>query len=255
MAKLLQQVHNGKRPAPRRAMLYGIPGIGKSTWGAMSDSPIFIQTEDGLSEIECAKFPLADTYAQVIAALSELYAEEHTYQTVVVDTLDWLERLIWAEVCRKRGVENIEDVGYGKGYVFALTHWREILDGLTALRNERGMMVILVAHCQVEKFQSPVADTYDRYGPRLHRHAAAMVQEWADEVLFATYKVQTKQVDEGFDRKRTRAVGQAERVVYTTEGPAHVAKHRLPGLPDELPLDYRAYARHIHQIKEEKSDG
>jgi len=255
VASLLKQVQNGKRPVPRRVMLYGIPGIGKSTWGAMSDSPVFVQTEDGLSEIECAKFPLADTYAQVIAALSELYAEEHTYQTVVIDTLDWLERLIWAEVCRKRTVESIEDIGYAKGYVFALTQWREVLDGLTALRNERGMTVILIAHSQIEKFQSPTADTYDRYGPRLHKHASAMVQEWADEVLFATYKVQTKQVDEGFERKRTRAVGQPERVVYTTEGPAHVAKHRLPGLPDELPLDYRAYARHDHQIKEEKSNG
>jgi len=117
------------------------------------------------------------------------------------------------------------------------------------------MMVILIAHCQIEKFQSPMADTYDRYGPRLHRQASARVQEWCDEVLFATYRVQTRQVDEGFDRKRTRAVGQAERVVYTTEGPAHVAKHRLPGLPDELPLDFRAYAQFIHQIKEKKSNG
>ena len=252
---LLEQVQTGRRPAPRRAMLYGVHGIGKSTWGAQAEYPVFIQTEDGLGEIECARFPLAEDYSQVIEALSELYSEEHDYRTVVIDTLDWLERLIWADVCRRRGMECIEDIGYGKGYVFALTHWREVLEGLTALRNDRGMMVILIAHSQIEKFQSPTADTYDRYSPRLHKHASAMVQEWADEVLFATYKVQTKQVDEGFDRKRTRAVGQPERVVYTTEGPAHVAKHRIPNLPDELPLDYRAYAQFICQIKEEKSNG
>jgi len=249
VSTLLKQVESGRHCAPRRVMLFGTHGIGKSTWAAQAANPIFIQTEDGLGEIECAKFPLATEYAQVITALSELYSEEHDYQTVIVDTLDWLERLIWAEVCRKRGVESIEDIGYGKGYVFALTHWREVLDGLQALRNERGMMIILIAHCQIEKFQSPMADTYDRYAPRLHKHASAVVQEWCDEVLFATYQVQTKQVDEGFDRKRTRAIGQAERVVYTTEGPAHVAKHRLPGLPDELPLDYRAYAEHLFSMQ------
>ncbi len=216
-----------------------------SSWAAMSPKPIFIQTEDGLGEIDCARFPLAEDYDQVIRALSELYSEEHDYGTVVIDTLDWLERLIWAEVCRKRGVENIEDIGYAKGYVFALTQWREVLDGLQALRNDRDMMVVLVAHCQIEKFQSPMADTYDRYVPRLHKHASAVVQEWCDEVLFASYRVSTKQVDEGFDRTRTRAVGEAERVVYTTEGPAHVAKHRIPQLPDELPLDYRAYAEYL----------
>ena len=257
MTALLDQVQSGRCYAPRRVMLYGTPGVGKSTWGSQAPRSVFIQTEDGLSEVEGAKFPLATQYAQVIQALSELYSEEHDYQTVIVDTLDWLERLIWAEVCRKRGVESIEDVGYGKAYIFALTQWREVLDGLQALRNERGMAVILIAHCAIEKFQSPMADTYDRYVPRLHKHASAVVQEWCDEVLFATYRVTTKQVDEGFDRKRTRAIGQAERVVYTTEGPAHVAKHRLPGLPDELPLDYRAYAQflsaqHAPETRKEK---
>jgi hypothetical protein len=226
-------------------MLYGTAGIGKSTWGAQAPKPVFVPTEDGLGGIECARFPLAENYPQVIEALSALYAEEHDYQTVVIDTLDWLERLIWAEVCRKRGVESIEDIGYAKGYVFALTQWREVLEGLQALRTHRGMMVVLIAHAQVERFQSPMADTYDRYGPRLHRQASAMVQEWVDELLFACYRVQTKVVDEGFDRKRTRAIGQAERVVYTTEGPAHVAKHRLPELPDELPLEYAAYAHYL----------
>ena len=249
---LLERVQTGRCRAPRRVMLYGVHGIGKSTWGAQGEEVVFIQTEDGLGEIECARFPLCTDYSQVIEALSELYAREHPYRTVVVDSLDWLERMIWAEVCRKRGMESIEDIGYGKGYVFALTHWREVLEGLGALRAERGMAVILIAHSQIERFQSPMADTYDRYSPRLHRHAAAMVQEWADEVLFACYRVQTKQADEGFNRKRTRAVGQAERVLYTTEGPAHVAKHRIPNLPDELPLDYRAYAQHLPQSRGEE---
>jgi len=241
---LLEQVQTGKRPVPRRVMNYGVHGVGKSTWASQSDSPIFIQTEDGLGQIDCAKFPLAETYAQVIQALSELYSEPHDYQTVVIDTLDWLERLIWAEVCRKRGVENIEDIGYAKGYAFALTQWREVLEGLTALRNERGMMIILIAHSQIEKFENPETDSYDRYVPRLHRHASALVQEWCDEVLFATYKVHTKQVDEGFGRTKAKGIGTGERIIRTTERPAHVAKNRL-GLPDELPLDWQAYAQYL----------
>ena len=245
MSALLQQVKTGTTQAPHRVMVYGQHGVGKSSYAAQAEKPIFIQTEDGLGEIDCAKFPLAEDYDAVVQALTELYSEEHPYRTVVVDTLDWLERLIWQEVCRVRGVENIEDIGYGKGYSFALTYWREVLEGLQALRTDRGMMVILIAHCQVEKFQSPMSDTYDRYGPRLHKHASAVTQEWCDEVLFATYNVDTKTVDEGFDRKRTRAVGQARRIVYTTEGPAHVAKHRIPELPAELPLDYRAFADYL----------
>lgn len=236
----LNQIERGTRAAPRRVLLYGVHGVGKSTFGAMAERPVFITTEEGTNDIDCDRFPLATRYGDVLGALSALYAEEHGYQTVVVDSLDWLERLIWAEVCAKRGVESIEDIGYAKGYVFALTEWREILAGLDALRNERGMQVVLIAHSQIEKFANPETDTYDRYSPRLQKLASALVQEWCDEVLFASYRVLTKTTKEGFDRKRTQGIGTGERVIRTTERPAHVAKNRL-NLPDEIPLDYRVF--------------
>ena len=244
MAKLLEQVQSGKTVEPRRVMLYGTQGIGKSTWGAQAPKPIFIQTEDGLGQVDCDRFPMPGKYGDVIAVLSELYSEKHPYRTVVVDTLDWLEQLIWAEVCKRKGVENIEDIGYAKGYTFALTHWREVLDGLDALRNDRGMTVVLIAHSKIDRFENPETETYDRYTPRLHKHACAMVCEWSDEVLFATYRVHTKQTDEGFGRKKARGVGTGERIVWTTERPAHVAKNRLD-LPDELPLEWAAYAQYL----------
>jgi hypothetical protein len=40
----LSQIQSGRKPAPRRALLYGTHGIGKSTFGARSERPIFIQT-------------------------------------------------------------------------------------------------------------------------------------------------------------------------------------------------------------------
>jgi len=242
--KLLEQVQSGRMPAPRRVMLYGTHGIGKSTFGSMAPKPIFIQTEDGLGEIDCERFPLAETFDQVIAALSELYSEKHSYRTVVVDSLDWLERLIWAEVCKKRKVESIEDIGYSKGYVFALTQWRQFLEGLTALRNERALTILLIAHAKIERFENPETESYDRYVPRLHKLASQTVQEWCDEVLFATYRVHIKQTDEGFNHKRTQGIGTGERIMRTTERPAHVAKNRL-NLPDELPLDWNAYAEYL----------
>ena len=242
--KLLEQVTSGRSPAPRRLMLYGTHGVGKSTFASHAPKPIFIQTEDGLGEIECDKLPLAASFDQVMQALSELYTDKHAFRTIVVDSLDWLERLIWAEVCRKRNVESIEDIGYSKGYVFALTQWREFLEGLTALRSDKGMMIVLIAHARIERFENPETESYDRYVPRLHRLASQVVQEWCDEVLFANFKVYTKQTDEGFNRKRVHGIGTGERIIRTAERPAHVAKNRL-NLPEELPLDWNAYAQYL----------
>ena len=252
--KLLEQVQTGAKPAPRRIMLYGVQGVGKSTFASRARKPIFIQTEDGLGGIDCARFPLARNFDDVMKAISELYTEKHGYETAVVDSLDWLERLVWAEVCAKRLIESIEDVGYGKGYVFALTQWRQFLEGLTALRDERGMTVLLVAHARIERFEDPETESYDRYSPRLHRLASAVVQEWADEVLFATYRVYTKLSDEGFNRKKAKGVGTGERILRTSERPAHLAKNRL-GLPDELPLDWDAYAQYLPENRKEDLRG
>lgn len=244
---LLQQVQKGRQASPRRLLLYGTQGIGKSTFAAESEKPIFIQTEDGLGEINCDKFPLTESFDQAMSALTELYTEKHAYRTVAVDSLDWLERLIWADVCRKRNVSSIEDIGYAKGYVFALSQWRDFLEGLAALRRDKGMTIVLIAHAKIEKFENPETESYDRYVPRLHKLASAVVQEWCDEVLFATYKIHTKQTDEGFGRKGTRGIGSGERILRTAERPAHMAKNRL-NMPDELPLDWKAYAQHFTHL-------
>jgi hypothetical protein len=241
MSSLISQVSRGRTAAPRRVLVYGVHGVGKSSFASCAERPVFIQTEDGLGSIDAARFPLATRYGDVIAALGELYTAEHDFRTVVIDSLDWLERLIWAEVCAKRGVESIEDIGYAKGYTFALQQWREVLAGLDALRNERGMQVVLIAHAAIERFANPETETYDRYAPRLQKQASALLQEWADEVLFATYRVLTRTSTEGFDRKRVQGIGTGERVLRTTERPAHVAKNRL-SLPDEIPLDFDTYA-------------
>jgi hypothetical protein len=241
---ILNHIMAGPKPGPRRMLVYGTAGVGKSTFATCAPNAVVIQTEDGLNEIDTHKFPVAESLDAVMECLAALYSEPHEFRTVVIDSLDWLERLIHAKVCQSRQVASIEDIGYGKGYTFALSHWRDVLDGLAALRASRGMTVVLIAHAKIERFENPETEAYDRYVPRLHKTAAALVAEWCDEVLFATYKVFTKATDEGFNQKRVQGLGSGERVLRTTERPSHLAKNRL-ALPDELPLIWSEFANHL----------
>ena len=238
----LDVVTSGKQRAPRRVMLYGSHGIGKSTWAASAPSALFLPTEDGIKDIDCKSVPVIDSYGVMLSTLAELYTEEHDFSTVVIDSLDWLERLIWAEVCTEKSVESIDDIGYAKGYSFALYQWRTILTALDSLREFRSMAVVLLAHAKVERFEHPETEPFDRWAPRLHKHASAMVQEWCDEVLFASYKVHTRTKEGDFGKERSQGIGKGERVVRTQERPAHVAKNRL-NLPLEIPLSWDAYAQ------------
>ncbi len=243
---LLAQIQRGRTAKPPRILVHGTEGVGKSTFASQSPKPIFIQCEDGLDEIDCEKFPLATTYDDVIAALTELRTGQHDYETGVIDSVDWLERLIWDKLCAQYSVNSIEKVdgGYAKGYTHALTYWREIIDHLNALRNTRGMVVLLIAHSKVERFEDPESSPYDRYSPRLHKHAAALLSEWADAVLFATRKIRTQTEDAGFNRKRTiaHAIGRdgGDRILRCVGGPSCVAKNRY-GIIEELPLSWPAF--------------
>jgi hypothetical protein len=245
---LTSRVLRGRTPKPPRVLLYGTEGIGKSTFAAGAPRPVFIQTEDGLDEITCDKFPPAVSFDDVIGALAELRTEKHEYETVVIDSLDWLERMIWDRVCRESGVKTIEkaDGGFAKGYTHALTFWREVIEKLNALRADRGMVVVLIAHAKVEKFEDPESSPYDRYSPRLHKHAAALVSEWCDAVLFATRKIRTQTEDAGFNRKRTiaQAIGRdgGERILRCVGGPACIAKNRY-GIVEDLPLAWAAFVQ------------
>lgn len=248
----IEQIHRGRRHLPPRMLVYGTEGIGKSTLAAAAPKPIFIPTEDGLDQIDCASFPLTKNLAEVESALRTLIQEQHDFETVVIDSADWLERLVWDVLCEQYGVSSIEKVdgGYARGYTHALTYWRRLLADLNTLRTQRGLCVILLAHAKVEKFEDPEHTAYDRYSPRLHKHVTALLTEWSDAVLFATRKIITKTEDGGFGRERTIAAGLGkdggERILRTVGSPACVAKNRF-GLPAELPLSWPALMQALSQ--------
>ena len=134
-----------------------------------SDLPL---TEDGLGTLEVPHFPLARTFDEIMDALERLYTDEHGYRSVVIDSVDWLEPLVWQRACKDNRWASIEDAGYGKGYIAALDLWRQYLDALDALRGERGMTVVQIAHTDIKRFDSPEHEPYDRYVIKLHARAS-----------------------------------------------------------------------------------
>lgn len=235
MAISLSSLQRGAAPKAPRMLVYGVQGIGKTTLIASAPAPVVIQTEDGLGTLDVPAFPLAKTFTEVMDALNSLATEAHEFRTLGLDSLDWLEPLVWAHTCKANNWASIEDPGYGKGYLAAMSFWRDYIDAINYLRDERGMAIIQTAHCKIKRFDSPETEPYDRYEIKLHAATGALLMEHSDCVLFANYRVATTNADVGFNKKVTRAIGSGERVLNTQERPAFLAKNRY-AMPDQIPM-------------------
>jgi len=231
-------------PKPPRTIIYGAAGIGKTTFASTAPAPIFILTEDGLGDLEVPAFPLASTYEDVMEALTTLGKDDHQYKTVVIDSLDWLESLVWSATCKRLGVATIEAPGYGKGYVEASTEWREFFRYVTALRDFKNMNVIMIAHGAITRVEDPVHPAYDTHGLKLHKRAAAIAEEYSDVVGYAALKTMLTTESAGFGEKRNRAISTGEHVLFLSGTPAYTAKNRYH-MPEVVPLNWNEFAKYL----------
>lgn len=242
---ILSTVSTGRKPVPVFALIHGVDGIGKSTFASHAPNPLFIGVETGSLQLDVARLPAPHNYAEFIQQLHAMRLEAHDYKTLVIDSLDWLEPLIWSQICAEANVVSIEkfEGGYGKGYVRALDFWREVIRTLALL--QRKMHIILIAHTLVKKFEDPEnAAAYDRYIVALNEKAAMLVRQAVDCVLFCNYKVKVINIREGAGGAKGKGRGTAERVMYTETRPAWDAKNRF-NLPFEMPLDWKVLGSHI----------
>lgn len=237
-------ISRGKILRPALVLVYGPDGVGKSTFAAEAPDAIFLGPEDGSSNLDVARFNDVRTFQDVKNNVRRLINEDLGFKSLAIDSLDWLEPLVWAETCirqsaaDRKSYSHIEEVGGGfqKGYIYALNVWKELMDELSLLRDKRKMNIILIAHSLVKAFNDPSQPVpYDRYQLKLHDKAAALWREYVDCVLFANFEVFTKKANER--DKKAKAYGDDKRIMYTQRRPSFDAKNRY-GLPFELPLGW-----------------
>lgn len=240
MAFNLASISRTRRVRAPKVVIAGANKIGKSTFAASAPAAVGILTEQGMDAIDSVAFPVATSLADVYAAIETLINDPHEFQTVYIDSLDWLEPLLHQHVCAANGWTSIEAPGYGKGYIAAGEEWRTLLAGLDALREARGMGVVLIAHDKIKRIEDPLTEGYDSHVLKLHDRASAIVQEWADVIGYAGYRVYTTKTDAGFGQKETKAGTTGERLLHVEAHPAHCGGNRF-GLKN-MPLSWDAFA-------------
>ena len=240
-------VKRGVHHLPLRVLVYGPQKIGKTTFSSGAPNGVVIGPEDGTGLLDQPRID-AHSWRDIMGALHLLATEPNDFKTVILDTLDHIEPLIWAHICAEYHVASIELAagGYGKGYGFALDEWRKMTIALDRLR-ALGKGVILIAHAKTANFKNPDGPDYDRYFLAMNERASLYLQQWVDVVLFANYETFVT-VDK--NTKKAKGFGGTERVLHANRRAAFEAGNRI-NLPDSFPLSWADFAQYAYPSKDD----
>ena len=235
---------------PGRILIYGAPGIGKTSIAAAFPNPIFLLTrgEDGLvnlinhGRVQPAKFfaqesglpQFAETWEDVIGAIEELLAVPHDHKTFVLDTMNGAERLCHEHVCRRDYAGNWGEsgfVGYHRGYGTAVNDWRQLLQLLTDLGQKRGMTVVSLLHSSVRDIPNPMGARFEQWIPALHKSTWEATAGWCNMILFAQQRIF---VSDDVKGRRGKAHTGGRVLCCTGAGPFESKNQH--GLPDEIEM-------------------
>lgn len=244
----MYEVNSGPKRVAIKTVIYGAEGIGKSTLASQFPNPLYIDTEGSTNHMNVNRLKAPQSFTELLSMIKWV-ANTRPCSTLVIDTVDWAEKLGEQEVLAERNLKGMEDEGYGRAYQYLHEKIGRLLDGLTEVI-ESGINVVLLAHAKIVKFEDPgEMGAYDRWELKLRStgktNNSALVKEWADMVLFLNYKVIS--VKDGGDMSKTFKGQGGQRTMYTTHRPAWDAKNRH-GLPDEVQMDFASIAHIIPDL-------
>lgn len=184
------KVLTGITPTAPKLMLYSLPGVGKSTLASKLKKPIFLDLEGGLNYIDCAKTEQITDLDEFYGYIVELWrAPKREYDTVVIDSVDWLVR---KTVEKAAGIDkynltetlNRSNGGYGNGKQVLENHIRtKLLPALVGL-NKKGYGICLIAHAERKDMMDADGVDIERITPKIDVNTMNVFVEWVDNVFY-----------------------------------------------------------------------
>lgn len=227
-------IKRGKLSRPQKVVIYAPAGIGKSTLASQLPNPLFLDFEGGTHQLDVSRLE-PQSIAEFEKIVKELCRDRQGFETVVIDTVDWLEEAAVRQVvvdADSDNVKTIEDFGFGKGWLVLnnkMTTITQLFDRLI----DAGMHVVCLAHAAVRKFEDPKQScSYDRYELKMYKDrpgakgSAALIKEWADALLFGSFEDRVKAPTMDGGRGKAVAGSGRERALYCAHSAAWDAKNR-----------------------------
>jgi hypothetical protein len=245
------QVSRGIIRSAQKICVYGPEGIGKSFFASKFPNPVFCDTEGSTKHMDVARTPKPSSFAMIMEQIGYYKRNPFEFDTFILDTADWAEKLCKVEICSKGQKSSLSSFAHGTGYVLLMEDFGRLLNALEDLI-ELGINVVITAHATMRKFEQPdELGSYDRWEMKLEKKVFPLLKEWSDMVLFANFKTYVVNVDGQGAAKGKNKVQGGKRVMYTSHHTCWDAKNRHD-LEPELPFDFEEI-RHCIPVRDSGS--
>lgn len=180
----------GVTPTAPKVMLYGLSGVGKSTLASKLKNPLFLDFEGGLSYLGVKRTKQYQELDTFYKNLAELYrSEKRDYDTLVIDSVDWMMRLIVEQTAgitahSLQETLNRSNGGYGNGKQVLENHVRTKLLPTLVLLNKKGYGICLVAHAERKHMMDAEGVDMEQITPKIDPITMNVFVEWCDNVLY-----------------------------------------------------------------------
>lgn len=233
---LQTKISKGKLSLPKRLLVHGAPGVGKSTFASGAPDVLFIDPEKRTDHLDVARVQ-PETWPEILQTLVEVIKDKPC-KTLVFSTLDFIEGMVQKHVIATNGGGNLIDVGggYGKGYQLAADEFKRLSNATEQLR-QAGITTVFECHSAVTPFNNPAGENYDYWAIKLDKRVRAIFMDRCDAIGFAMFDdVAHKKKGEN----KAKALTTGERILMFKHSAAHETKRGFD-LPDEIELTWSAW--------------
>lgn len=233
----LKTIKRTKEGGAIKALIYGEPGVGKSTFANTAPNPLFISAEGGLNHIECTKISVKN-WNEVKEALVALKEQEHQFETIILDPIGWVLDMFEEDLLEGSGVDNINKLGGGYGAFKGImqSKLKAFLSYLDSI-HDLGINIVFLAHEKIRKVPNTAGEDFLQSYPKCqHDFLMEQIAEWIENRLYIKWRGLQRTTEDGFKNRKTKAIGVAERILCANgSDQSHFAGNKL-NLRDEMPL-------------------
>lgn len=177
-------------PTSPKFMVYSLPGMGKTSLAGKMEKSLIVDIEGGANYLNTPRTEQITTLDEFYEVMVELWkAPKREYDYIVIDTVDWLVRLMVEKVAgiNKQHLDetlNRSNGGYGNGKQVLENHVRTRLLPMLVEMNKKGYGICLLAHADKKEMLDSDGTTIEQITPKIDPNTLNAFVEWCDAIFY-----------------------------------------------------------------------